>query len=396
MEPHNFPLRIETFRSGIFVFQSGVDIVGLQPLIDRVEDAHRRFAGVPILPDIAASLEKEVLVSSVFGTNTIEGGTLTEEETANVLDAPENAKEEKNVRVVNIKRAYEQIEGYAGKCLSTPELCGESGYAVIFEETMLKDLHQAITDGLSHPFNVPREYRNNQKGQRTQVGDAAHGGIYQPPKCREDIELLAGKFIEWINSEAIRNLPPLIRAPLAHYYFERIHPFWDGNGRVGRVLEAMVMKCAGYKYTPFALSKYYLENIDAYFSAFNLARKEEDKTSPYPNYPNQVFVELFLKGMLDALNRLHDRVNRLIGQVLYRNQLRGMLEERRINLRQYTIINNLLPEGLSHELARVKAQPWFKGLYLRRTDMTQSRDLRGMADNGLIEIGKGKLRLCVP
>ena len=391
MEPHNFPLRVETFRSGIFIFQSGVDIAALQPLIDRVEDAHRRFSSVPILPDVATLLEKEVLVSSVFGTNTIEGGTLTEAETADALDAPEDAKEEKNIRVVNIRRAYEQIESFARDCLSAPELCGD-GFAVTIEERMLKDLHEDITGNLSHPFNVPREYRNNRKGQRTQVGDAAHGGVYQPPRCREDIELLVGKFLEWINAEPMLNLHPLIRAPLAHYYFERIHPFWDGNGRVGRVLEAMVMKCAGYKYAPFALSKYYLENIDAYFSAFNLARKEEGKA-----YPNQVFVELFLKGMLDALNRLHDRVNRLIGLVLYRNQMREMLEEKRINLRQYTIINNLLPEGVSHELARVKAQPWFKGLYLKRTDMTQSRDLRGLADRGLIEItGKGKLRLCVP
>jgi len=394
MEPHNKPLRVETFRSGIFIFESGVDLSGLQALIDRVEDAHHRFSSVPILPDVAALLEKEVLVSSVFGTNTIEGGTLTEEETADVLDAPEEASEEKNLRVTNIRRAYELIESFAGECLSSPELCGISGFAVTIKERMLKDLHEAITANLTHPFNIPREYRNNHKGQHTQVGDATHGGVYQPPKCREDIELLVGKFLEWINSEPILNLPPLIRAPLTHYYFERIHPFWDGNGRVGRVLEAMVMKCAGYKYTPFALSKYYLENIDAYFTAFNLARKEEDKGAPFPN---QVFVELFLKGMLDALNRLHDRVNRLIGQVLYRDQLRWMLEEKRINLRQYTIVNNLLPEGMSHELARVKAQPWFKGLYLKRTDMTQSRDLRGLVDKKLIEIAKnGKLRLCVP
>jgi len=393
MELHNKPLRVETFRSGIFVFQSGVDIAALQPFIDRVEDALHRFSSVPILPDVAASLEKEVLVSSVFGTNTIEGGTLTEAETADVLDTPEEATEEKNIRVVNIKRAYEQIEKFADNCLSAPELCGD-GFAVTIGERTLKGLHEAITSNLSHPHNIPREYRNNTKGQRTQVGDAAHGGVYQPPKCREDIELLVGEFLEWLNSEPIRNLPPLVRAPLAHYYFERIHPFWDGNGRVGRVLEAMVMKCAGYKYAPFALSKYYLEHIDAYFSAFNLARKAEDKAAPYPN---QAFVELFLKGMLDALNRLHDRVNRLIGLVLYRNQLREMLEEKQINLRQYTIVNNLLPEGMSHELARVKAQPWFKGLYLKRTDMTQSRDLRGLIDRGLIEIAKnGKLRLCIP
>lgn len=39
-----------------------------------------------------------------------------------------------------------------------------------------------------------------------------------------------------------------MRAPLLHLYFELIHPFWDGNGRVGRVLEASVLLAAGYQY----------------------------------------------------------------------------------------------------------------------------------------------------
>jgi Fic family protein len=387
------PLRVETFRSGIFTFQIGVDPAAAQPLIDRIEDAHQRFAGIPILPDIATQLEKEVLVSSVFGTNTIEGGTLTEEETALVLDAPERAAEEKDLRVANIRRAYDIVEKFANACLVAPELCGKSGFAAHIEEVMLRDLHEAITRGLSHPHNVPREYRNNHKDQRTQVGDAEHGGIYTPPRCREDIELLMEKFLEWLNSEALSGLSPLIRAPLAHYYFERIHPFWDGNGRVGRVLESLIMKCAGYKYAPFALSKYYLEHIDEYFSAFNLARKAEAKKA---TDPNQAFVELFLKGMLDAFNRLHDRVNRIIGLVLYRNQIRFMLEEKRINTRQYTILANLLAQGNEHTLSEIKKQPWFAALYLKLTPMTQSRDLRGLAAKGLVEIGKdGKLRLRV-
>lgn len=395
MEPWETPLRVETSRSGFFTFRAGVDLNVLQPLIDRVEDAHRRFSSVPILPDLATQLEKEVVVSSVFGTNTIEGGTLTEEETAHVLDAPENAKDEKDIRVINIRRAYDMAEDFAGRCLASPDFPKSgAGYAVHLEDFMIKDIHAAITTGLAHPYNVPGEYRTNQKGQLTRVGDATHGGVYTPPKCRKDIDLLMTKFLEWANSEAILNLSPLIRAPLIHYYFERIHPFWDGNGRVGRVLEALIMKCAGYKYTPFALSKYYLENIDTYFMAFNQARKAEETKM---HHHNQVFVELFLKGMLSAFDRLHDRVNRLIGHTLYRNQIRWMLEEKKINVRQYTILNNLLPNGLLHEMDKIKAQPWYKGLYVKRTAMTQSRDMRGLQDNHLVEITAGKkLRLLVP
>ncbi len=383
-------LRVETFRSGIFVFRVGVDFSAAQPMIDRIEDAHRRFAAIPVLPAIVTQLEKEVLVSSVFGTNTIEGGTLTEEETAAVLAAPDDAREEKDLRVANIQRSYDVADEFARQYLASPAFQGITGFPAPIGESMLKDLHEHITTGLAHPYNVPREYRNNRKDQRTQVGDLAHGGVYTPPKCREDIELLMGKFLEWLNSDALCRLSPLIRAPLAHYYFERIHPFWDGNGRVGRVLESLIMKCAGYQYAPFALSKYYLTHLDEYFYAFNEARKDDEKKT---DYPNQVFVELFLKGMLDAFNRLHDRANRLIGQVLYRSRMRDLLDAKEINHRQYTILANLVARGSDHVLSEVKAQPWFGALYLKRTAMTQSRDLRGLVEHGFIELGRNSLKL---
>lgn len=45
-------------------------------------------------------------------------------------------------------------------------------------------------------------------------------------------------------------IPALIRVPLVRNYFERIHPFWNGKGRVGRVLEATVLHGAGFRYAP--------------------------------------------------------------------------------------------------------------------------------------------------
>jgi fido (protein-threonine AMPylation protein) len=53
--------------------------------------------------------------------------------------------------------------------------------------------------------------------------------------------------------------PAAIRAPLVHFYYEQIHPFWDGNGRVGRVIEATLLQAAGYRYAPFAMARHYLD-----------------------------------------------------------------------------------------------------------------------------------------
>ena len=387
--PKNGIFRIETHRSGPFTFQIGVDLEKIDPLLNRVKDAHSRFSSVPILPDVATQLEKEVVVSSVFGTNTIEGGTLTEEETAGVINGISEVKEEKERRVINIKYAYEKAESFADECVKSGK-----GITILMQEIMMMDLHAIITDGLKHPHNEPGKYRDNQKGQLTKVGDAEHGGVYTPPKCRDDIEILIKHFFQWVNSEPVCKLPPLLRAPLVHYYFERIHPFWDGNGRVGRVLEAIVLKCAGFKYAPFALSRYYLEHIDEYFTAFNLARKNEEQKDPYPN---TVFIEFFLEGMLSVLNSLHDKVNGILAFMLYENILNTFLQQKKINMRQFTIINNLLPRGIEHDLSYIQTQPWYIGLYSKLTPKTKSRDLKNLENNKLITITKDKkVRLMVP
>ena len=58
------PLKVETNRSGIFIFQVGLELERIQPLINKVNYGYRLFSSLPILPDIAIQLEKETLLSS--------------------------------------------------------------------------------------------------------------------------------------------------------------------------------------------------------------------------------------------------------------------------------------------------------------------------------------------
>lgn len=233
-------------------------------------------------------------------------------------------------------------------------------------------LHAIITDGLTHPNNTPGRYRDNPKGQLTKVGDAAHGGVYVPPKCRADIVKLMSHYLEWINSSQLFTLDPLIRASLAHYYFETIHPFWDGNGRVGRVLEALILMSSGVKYAPFALSRYYLEHIDRYLKVFNLARISQKKKEPSPN---TVFVEFVLEGMLETLNQLIARAHKIIGILLFQAVLHHKLRTRKINLRQFSIIDNILNRNIKPSLNSLKAEMWYAELYRKLSTKTRLREI---------------------
>ncbi len=365
----------------------------ITPLIERVEDTHAMFASVPLLPQIAMEMEREVLVSSVFGTNTIESGTMSETEIGEIFRKDPQVEEitaERERRVVNLKRAYEHVDLLARNQEDGVE--DPNGISFLLSEELIIELHELITGGLTHPSNKPGRYRNNTRQAETVVGDPAHGGSYTPPKCLEDIQKLMKHYIQWINSDYMLGQHPLVRAPLAHYYFERIHPFYDGNGRVGRLIEALLVKCSGMPLAHHALSRAYLEHIDGYFLVFNTSRKLERKEREVANTP---FVEYFLNRLREVFFSLHFRVNQLLGVVLYENHVSSCYQEGDINWRQFMIINNLLPRGTGHALRSVQTQPWYTRMYKNLTRKTRERDLRKLADLELVSVQDRELKLLV-
>ncbi len=353
--------RIETDRFGPFRFQLGLDPQSLELIFHRVEDAHARFMAAP-LSQVANQLEREVVVSSVFGTNTIEGGTLTEDETADVLIMnPQQATAIEQRRAINIKAAYDVAQ----------QAAQTANWQL--DEHFIVHLHQLITQDLPHADNRPGQFRDNPKGRITYVGDAAHGGRYQPPQLGRDIRKLLTALIQWHAQLQQAKIPALIRAPLVHLYFEQIHPFWDGNGRVGRVIEATLLQAAGYRYAPFALARYYLQYIDEYFTLFNTTRKAAEKKHPLPN---QAFVQFHLEGMRQTLGHLQDRVNSMVSAMLFESQIRRAYEIKAINSRQYTILTHLLTKKDGMSLAELRQLPWYQSLYLKLNDKTRQRDLQ--------------------
>ncbi|UJP05436.1 MAG: Fic family protein [Nitrosomonas sp.] len=361
--------RVDTDRFGPFVFEIGIEAAQAGLTLQRVEDAHERFVASP-LAQVANQLEREVVVSSVFGTNTIEGGTLSEDETASALALdPAQVKEIEQRRAVNIKAAYDLSRRVAAT----------AGW--VLNQAFILELHRLICHEVPHPDNRPGQIRDNPKNRITYVGSEAHGGRYKPPQFGDDVRRLLGALIDWHGALQQAKIPALIRAPLVHLYFERIHPFWDGNGRVGRVIEATLLQAAGYRYAPFALARYYLAHIDDYFTLFNTCRKQTEKKRPAPN---QIFIEFHLEGMRQTINTLHDRVNHLITMLLFESNIRRALDEKSINARQYTIVSQLLEKGRPLPLAEIRQTPWYISLYLKLNDKTKQRDLKGLRERGLV------------
>ena len=365
--------RVETRRFGPFTFRLGVDGTTLALPYQRVLDAYERFNASP-LSQVARQLEREVVASSIFGTNSIEGGTLTEEETQRVLELdPAQIQEEEQLRAVNLKTAYD----VAQQAVTTP------GWQL--DVSFIQTVHAAITQRLIHAYNQPGVFRDNPKAIKTYVGNREHGGQYQPPQHGHDVETLMQALVNWHRKLVEREVPALIRAPLIHYYYELVHPFWDGNGRVGRVLEAVLSQADGFQHAPFAMARYYLAHIDEYFTLFNRCRRNSEKSIATPHTP---FVQFYLEGMRVSINRLHDRVNQIVNVLLFESQIRRWYDEKRLNSRQYTIVSQLLAASGPVPLTEMRRAPWYQALYLTLSDKTRQRDLHQLRDLHLVTVDK--------
>jgi Fic family protein len=99
--------------------------------------------------------------------------------------------------------------------------------------------------------------------------------VYEPPQDPGDIERLMAGLVEYINTPTDNGLDPLIRMALMHHQFESIHPFYDGNGRVGRILNILYLVMHQLLDIPILyLSRHITGNKDEYYRLLQIVRKK--------------------------------------------------------------------------------------------------------------------------
>lgn len=100
--------------------------------------------------------------------------------------------------------------------------------------------------------------------------------IYTPPSG-EKIELLLENLWEYVNNDQEFKIDPIIKMCISHYQLEAIHPFTDGNGRAGRILNLLILVDKGLITHPaLYLSKYILKNKDDYYFALSGVTQRND------------------------------------------------------------------------------------------------------------------------
>lgn len=176
---------------------------------------------------------------------------------------------------------------------------------------LLKEMHEKLMTGVRGQHATPGEFRRSQNWIGV-AGCTLATATYIPPSPDQLMDCL-GAFESFLHTE---NLPPLIQIALAHYQFEAIHPFLDGNGRVGRLLITLFLVERGILPAPLLyLSAFFEATRQEYYDRL-LAVTQKGAWNDWLLY----FLHGIARQSEDALSRA-SRINQILD--VWREQISG-------------------------------------------------------------------------
>lgn len=255
-------------------FQPPIDMEALYPLLDKANTAIGRLDGMSmVLPDPSLFLymyvrKEAVLSSQIEGTQSSLSDLLLFE----MQEAP-GAPIDDTAEV----SSYVSALDYGMERLKELPL----------SLRLMREIHAVLMNNARGGNKAPGEFRTSQNW----IGGSRPGNAkFVPPPTEHLMECL-DNFEKFLHDESIK-YPALIKAAIAHVQFETIHPFLDGNGRLGRLLITFILCVEGILKEPLLyLSLYLKANRDTYYDHLQSVRETGDWES---------WLKFFLMGVAET------------------------------------------------------------------------------------------------
>jgi Fic family protein len=333
-------------------------------LLMDIEATRAEVEHMPLPPTVEAELRRQARVRSTHYSTGIEGNRLTLAEAEKVI---RNAKAEFRGR----ERDVREVRNYWNALLRVEEWA-EEGRPVT--EDLICRLHALVERG---PRSRPTPYRDGQNVIR----DSASGAlVYMPPEAKDVPGLVAG-MVRWIREARKAGVPVPLLAGLAHYQFVTVHPYYDGNGRTGRLLATLLLHQGGYGLGGLiSVEEHHARDLPAYYRALAVhphhnyyeGRAEADLTP---------WVDYFVATLAETFAAVRKEARHLAGKGIPAEPrfLRKLDRRARIVLRLFAGADRVAARdvaralGLSDRMARVLLKQWVADGWLVVADASRRK-----------------------
>jgi Fic family protein len=244
------------------------------------------------------------------------------------------------------------------------------GFATPLTDKTMFDWHAMLLGG-DGSIKVIGGYRTNAEPMQVVSGPIHKRTVHfeGPPSSRVPDEMK--RFVAWFNDTApgCKQPPPaLVRAGIAHLYFVCIHPFEDGNGRIGRALAEKSLAQNLGRPSLIALAYTIERKRKDYYAALERNNKETEITG---------WLRYFSNTVLEAQNNTIKRVDFYIAKAKLYERLRGQLNER-----QDKVIARMFREGIDGFKGGLSAENYIS--ISRTSRATATRDLQDLVEKGAL------------
>jgi len=263
-----------------------LDIESLYPLLDQANTALGRLDGMSIvLPNPSLFLymyvrKEAVLSSQIEGTqSSLSDLLLFENEEA--PGAPLDDVTEVSCYVSAMDYGLERLKEFP------------------LSLRLIREIHEKLMSNARGGHKQPGEFRKSQNW----IGGSRPGNAHFVPPPPEHLMECLDYFEKFLHDEKIK-LPVLIKAALAHVQFETIHPFLDGNGRLGRLLITFILCTEGIIREPLLyLSLYLKTNRQAYYDHLQMVRETGDW---------EAWIRFFLNGVIETAHQATEAAQAIV------------------------------------------------------------------------------------
>ncbi len=343
-------------------------------LLGEARSKCEHIAQVPLQPATAQQLHQLYLAKGVLATTAIEGNTLSEAQVKNLLEGKLDLPPSQQYLAEEIKNIVDACNWMLGEI--------SIGRAPVLSPELIVDFNRRVLKGLKLAEEVtPGEIRGYD------VGVARYRGA--PAK---DCAYLLDRLCLWLNSADFDGPPddlayPIIKAVLAHLYLAWIHPFGDGNGRVARLMEFLILVTSGVP-SPAAhlLSNHYNQTRTEYYRQLDQASRSGGNPIPFLQYAIQGFVD-GLKAQLEVIRLQQFRI-------IWRDYLQERFKAGSpADQRRQTLMVDISSFDEPVPMAEVsKVSPRVAAAYAGKSQRTLSRDIQLLQKMGLLEVTDQRVR----